>query len=123
MASAPPTGVRLTVFGPPTAFTTYQTYAVTSCAGSLTGPIAGTYVFPAVSEIVMVCLGRAAVPVTIRKSPAVLMDGKATEIWGTLDSFPLVACWIIWIGDAITVAVASLDGALTLPTASTAVTR
>lgn len=39
------------------------------------------YVFPAVSVTLMVLAGRAAVPVTIRKFPSVLLDGKPVDMW------------------------------------------
>src|SRR5579884_788726 len=111
-ASAPPVGVMVTVFGPPLALATYQMYAVTSCDGSLTGPRAETKLSPAVSEIVRVLRGRAAVPVMIKKSPAVLADGKATESFARLDSEPLVASWISRMAES-DVALAWLDGWLT----------
>jgi hypothetical protein len=50
--------------------------------------MAGVKTFPAVSEMVSVPAGRAAVPVTIRKSPAVLFEGKLAEIVVIVFSLP-----------------------------------
>jgi hypothetical protein len=51
--------------------------------------MAAAYVFPKVSEMDSVPAGRAAVPVTMRKSPDVLLDGKFAEILEAVLSLPL----------------------------------
>ena len=79
-AELPPEGVIVTVLAPPLQTGTYQTYMVTSWAGSVTGPNAVEYVLPKVSETVMVPAGRAAVPVTIKKFPAVLLEANVTDM-------------------------------------------
>ncbi len=84
----------MTVSAPPLALVTYQTYAVAFCVVSLTGPIAATYVFPSLSEIVRFFLGEDAVPVTIRKSPALTLEGNASEIVEALFAVPVTASWI-----------------------------
>src|SRR4051812_47002048 len=72
--------------------------------------------------MLIVCRGRAAVPVTIRKSPAVTADGNDKEIWGTLDSNPLATFWRTRMGEARTVTAVAVDAGLAFPAASRATT-
>src|SRR5690242_5812870 len=83
-------------------------YPVVSCPGSVTGPVAGRYVLPDVSEIVSVPAGRAAVPVTIRKFPTVLPAGNVAEIEDTDASLPFTAFCTSRIGVAVTACVEKL---------------
>ena len=109
---------------PPLAAATYQMYSVAFCAESVTGPIATAKVSPAESEMVRFSFGEEATPVTMRKSPALVAEGKASATLEAPEADSLVASCTNWIADGCaTVAEAWFDWLLELPAASKASTR
>src|SRR5215212_370744 len=72
-------------------------YADTCCAGSVAGPRTGRYVLPSESEMARLPSGLAAVPVTMRKFPAVFTDENVAEMLGMDDSEPFTALCTSWI--------------------------